>query len=98
MSTSSPGPRIAFDPTGPLIIECLYQMERTVVTVRRPDTLRRSLPPVPRGRLGSTDGHHANAVEGRAVDQLGADHGVDQNVLFCIHGAMNLEGLEEQRG
>ena len=42
--------------------------------------------------------HDADAVERRAVDQLRADDGVDQDVLLRIDGAMDLECLEEQRG
>jgi hypothetical protein len=40
-------------------------------------------------------GHDTDTVERRAIDQLRADDGVDQYVLFQIDGAMNSEGLEE---
>src|SRR3984957_12449027 len=41
--------------------------------------------------------HDADAVEWRTVDQLGADHGVDQHMLFRIERAVDLKALEEQR-
>ena len=44
------------------------------------------------------DRHHTDTVERRAVDQLRADHGINQHILFLIDRPVNLKALEEQRG
>ena len=36
-------------------------------------------------------GNHTDAVERRAIDQLRADHGIDQYILLRIHSPVNLE-------